>query len=893
TTDTSPVMIKDSAPAPVIPPRTSVRTPKQSRRRSLPNAPSTTSTLKRSPNHVTIKPASPEVISSLISSLSAISSSTGSSSESPATIDDSCSTPASLHSHCPDFLSPSTIQGHAPRQYPKSPAKIGFGMDHGAAGRLYRSPHGASSVHPSLRSSTSYNDLRPCSRWRIQQDADETRSIGHVSIEPAPRRSSTSLPSAASVQPKAANLGPGIVDPRNGANGIPDMRKRQDHGELEDRLREMIPKSPQASSVHSGTTPARLSIDLSGGPVLGNGHVVPSRESSLRHSLGGSSRHRKRRSQRSHDFTAEDQSRSIDEHNMDSNAEETHLVAHDLVEDEVTRRIRELKDQKRLRENSLRVTTPDLMPPSPQASRSPSPLRQLQMPKRSRSPSASGSKPVDSVINESELRMHVENSAPSPSVVQRVDRTNKRNSIGGKPFALNPFSSVRPPEPNRTHSTPIQRSNSKLLRRLSRPTSPATADKHRRTFSHLESTPLSPIDRPKSIDWVDDAVHEYLSAPRLSQTTTDPKTGRVISFSEVGDPEGSVVFCCVGMGLTRYITAFYDDLAKTLKLRLITPDRPGVGGSEVLADGTDTPLGWPDDVLAICQKLKLTKFSLLAHSAGAIYALATALRMPQHIRGRIHLLAPWIPPSQMSGLGTTQESLPATSLPLTQRFLQSLPTTFLRAANSNYLRTTSASITTSLPKSPRRSKGGSMKAERPGPCAPSRTPTGDGPLKNPKTRGASVLRDPPVKETTLSDDSDSVPSSDKPGSLPEKERQSTYDGRLTAEIWNASTTGANPAVDLLVCLERKQAIGFRYVDITKSVIVHHGSKDSRVPLENVKWLGKTMRRCEVRVLEGEGHGLMASAGVMGNVLMEMAKEWEDWNRVVQGKGGTNRRAMSP
>jgi hypothetical protein len=54
-------------------------------------------------------------------------------------------------------------------------------------------------------------------------------------------------------------------------------------------------------------------------------------------------------------------------------------------------------------------------------------------------------------------------------------------------------------------------------------------------------------------------------------------------------------------------------------------------------------------------------------------------------------------------------------------------------------------------------------------------------------------------------------------------------------------------------------------------------------VENVKWLGKMMRRCEVRILEGEGHGLMASAGVMGGVLMEIAKEWEDWMRVVQQK----------
>jgi pimeloyl-ACP methyl ester carboxylesterase len=121
--------------------------------------------------------------------------------------------------------------------------------------------------------------------------------------------------------------------------------------------------------------------------------------------------------------------------------------------------------------------------------------------------------------------------------------------------------------------------------------------------------------------------------------------------------------------------------------------------------------------------------------------------------------------------------------------------------------------------------------------------------------------------------------------LADKERQETYDTRLTHAIWQLATTGANPAVDLLVCLERRHTIGFRYVDITRPVVIHHGSRDTRVPVDNVRWLGKTMRRCEVRVLEGEGHGLMASAQVMGNVLMEVSREWEEWGRVT---GATKR-----
>lgn len=44
-----------------------------------------------------------------------------------------------------------------------------------------------------------------------------------------------------------------------------------------------------------------------------------------------------------------------------------------------------------------------------------------------------------------------------------------------------------------------------------------------------------------------------------------------------------------------------------------------------------------------------------------------------------------------------------------------------------------------------------------------------------------------------------------------------------------------------------------------------------------------MRRCEVRILDGEGHGLMAVPGVMGDILTEVAKEWEDWAVVTQGK----------
>ncbi|KAK2061972.1 alpha/beta-hydrolase [Colletotrichum caudatum] len=448
----------------------------------------------------------------------------------------------------------------------------------------------------------------------------------------------------------------------------------------------------------------------------------------------------------------------------------------------------------------------------------------------------------------------------------------------------------------------IKRSGSKL-KRLSQPLSPkgeepAGARSWAATPDTRNSMPTG-YERPRSADSIDDAVESYLCSPRLSQKIRHPQTGRVISFSEVGDAEGSAVFCCVGMGLTRYITGFYDELALTLKLRLITPDRPGVGDSEAYADGTATPLSWPDDVYAICQALKITKFSILAHSAGAIYALATALRMPQHIRGKIHLLAPWIPPSQMNVFGTSQALPPTNAIPTSQRILRALPATFLKAANSSFMSATSSSITSSLPKNPRRSKRKSTPAvgrdahpdkENMG-MYDRATPTEDvsgGPTPTAMENMDRVRPDGAASAQGHYSASAQVLTAAS-DALVDKERQSIYDIRLTHAIWELATTNANPAVDLLVCLERRHTIGFRYVDITRPVVIHHGSRDTRVPVDNVKWLGKTMKRCEVRILEGEGHGLMASASVMGAVLLEISKEWDDWLRATNKRDDRGRR----
>lgn len=734
-----------------------------------------------------------------------------------------------------------------------------------------------SAGRPRFRGRRSFKDLRlKMSKDRMREnqgllhtDRDGQR-IGSRSPSVQPQLRSPESPMVLEIPSKSSNQPSPIRVPKRGSSA------RHSVATLE----------LSSKSIASDASPG--SIDSS--------RRVPHRDSSLRHSFSASPVQSEIRSHRSSPRDSR-HTRQLSVESEPGFPEQAFAqVLDDLAEDDVSRRIRELKYQKRRREHDLTAVTLNAPPTVRVSDFDPEALllhlssEDLIADKPDGMPSTPSAHEPGQGGEDNEV-----SASPPAATSQSVERSHSTGPsplLSNNPTIQNPSTLKRSVESPRMHSSPPQRSNSKLFRRLSRPISPTTEAKHRRTISGAFSSAQSPSEeRPISVDTIAGAVLDYLSSPRLSQKITDSQTGRIISFSEVGDPAGSVIFCCVGMGLTRYIMTFYDELAVTLKLRLITPDRPGVGASDSHPDGSDTPLSWPDDVRTICAHLKITSFSLLAHSAGAIYALATALRMPHQIRGRVHLLAPWIPPSQMSVMGTQQNSRPAKALPYSQRFLRSLPTTFLKAANSSFLSATSASITTSLPKSPRRSK---LKKGPEG--VESDVDSRD---NSPSPQIPRVDREPfkvssSDKEYLGPGNAALRPSLPTRGSsrINEKERQHNYDTRLTEEIWEFATTDANPAVDLLVCLERKQPIGFRYVDITKAIVIHHGSKDTRVPVENVQWLGKTMRKCEVRVLDGEGHGLMASAAVMGSVMVEMAREWEDWHRVTQGRGGIERRVTT-
>lgn len=339
------------------------------------------------------------------------------------------------------------------------------------------------------------------------------------------------------------------------------------------QIKETASQDPSPERVSA--SPAMDTTDGSYG--VSSGRFIPTRESSLRHSYGGSPSTKKRRSGRHSRYS------SVGSKDVTIGQD---LVEDKTEEDQTVRRIEELKAQKRRRDDEIRNEERA----GRTKSKSPGPTPVSLQPV----PSVSDVWPTIDVVTGPSGVMdkpkEIGESAPAPLVLTHKSTANRHASGPLSPKVGNVQTPEKLPGDQGPRRTP-------RLKQGSRPVTPKSLDQHQRTFSNPRSPNPRSLsgneERPSSADSVDAAVDAFLSSPRLTQRIVHPHTGRVIAFSEVGDSKGHAVICCVGMGLTRYLTAFYDELAWTLKLRLITPDRPGVGESQACTDGSGTPLSWP------------------------------------------------------------------------------------------------------------------------------------------------------------------------------------------------------------------------------------------------------------------------------------------------------------
>ncbi len=105
--------------------------------------------------------------------------------------------------------------------------------------------------------------------------------------------------------------------------------------------------------------------------------------------------------------------------------------------------------------------------------------------------------------------------------------------------------------------------------------------------------------------------------------------GRTLGFAEYGDPNGFPVFYFHGGQESRLSSIFMDPMARELQLRIIAPDRPGIGLSSYQENRT--LLDWGKDIAALADALDMATFSVFGLSGGGPHVLACALGIPKRI----------------------------------------------------------------------------------------------------------------------------------------------------------------------------------------------------------------------------------------------------------------------
>jgi pimeloyl-ACP methyl ester carboxylesterase len=107
------------------------------------------------------------------------------------------------------------------------------------------------------------------------------------------------------------------------------------------------------------------------------------------------------------------------------------------------------------------------------------------------------------------------------------------------------------------------------------------------------------------------------------------RDGRKVAYAEFGDPTGTPVLVCHGSAESRLLE-IEPEWTAAQGLRVITPDRPGFGGSEPLEDRS--VLGWADDAADLADAIGIDQFSTLGWSGGGPHALAVAFALGERVR---------------------------------------------------------------------------------------------------------------------------------------------------------------------------------------------------------------------------------------------------------------------
>jgi pimeloyl-ACP methyl ester carboxylesterase len=103
--------------------------------------------------------------------------------------------------------------------------------------------------------------------------------------------------------------------------------------------------------------------------------------------------------------------------------------------------------------------------------------------------------------------------------------------------------------------------------------------------------------------------------------------GRTLSYAVYGSPmPRTTIMYMHGFPSSRFEGKLWHSACAKHHIRLIAPDRPGMGASAMQTNRSI--LDWPTDLLLLASHLKISQFYILAVSGGGPYALACTKQIP-------------------------------------------------------------------------------------------------------------------------------------------------------------------------------------------------------------------------------------------------------------------------
>jgi pimeloyl-ACP methyl ester carboxylesterase len=118
--------------------------------------------------------------------------------------------------------------------------------------------------------------------------------------------------------------------------------------------------------------------------------------------------------------------------------------------------------------------------------------------------------------------------------------------------------------------------------------------------------------------------------PALRDATVTMPDGRRLAYTEWGLPAARPVLYFHGLPGSR-LWCPDEEATAAAGVRLIMPDRPGIGRSDPRAGLTLAD--WPKDVEALADALHISAFGVVGVSAGGPYAAACAALIPERLSG--------------------------------------------------------------------------------------------------------------------------------------------------------------------------------------------------------------------------------------------------------------------